>query len=194
MIRFFLVLIRKLIIICKAFSKKFLIFWVKNLYPSRIKINDILDFGKDFSILLDASNSKVAIGSNVTFRDYCQLRSGADGTLKIGENNFFNNNCSINCLSNISIGSDCQFGEGVKMYDHNHNHSDNTKHINQQGYTYGSITIGNNCWFGSNVIILKGVEIGDNVIIGAGCVIYKSVPANSVVINKQNLDIKYKFS
>lgn len=150
--------------------------------------------GKDFSIMLDASNSNVAICNNVTFRDYCQLRSGANGKLIIGANNFFNNNCSINCLSNISIGTNCQFGEGVKMYDHNHNHSDNKKQINEQGYTYGSIVIGSNCWFGSNVIILKGVEIGDNVIIGAGCVIYKSVPANAIVINKQNLEIKNRFS
>ncbi|WP_245539688.1 hypothetical protein [Riemerella columbina] len=39
----------------------------------------------------------------------------------------------------------------------------------------------------TNCIILKGVTIGDNSIIGAGCIIYKDVPANSIIINKQEL-------
>lgn len=43
---------------------------------------------------------------------------------------------------------------------------------------------------GANVIILKDVTIGDNVILGAGCVIHKDVPANSVIINRQEQLIK----
>ena len=37
-----------------------------------------------------------------------------------------------------------------------------------------------NCWIGANVVILKGVTIGDNVIIGAGAVIHKDIPSNSI--------------
>lgn len=44
----------------------------------------------------------------------------------------------------------------------------------------GKVTIGNNVYFGTNVIILKGVSIGDNCIIGAGSIVTKSIPANSV--------------
>jgi acetyltransferase-like isoleucine patch superfamily enzyme len=40
------------------------------------------------------------------------------------------------------------------------------------------------------VIVLKGVEIGNNCVIGAGCIIYKNIPAGSVVINNQELMIK----
>jgi acetyltransferase-like isoleucine patch superfamily enzyme len=59
--------------------------------------------------------------------------------------------------------------------------------VSDQGYNIGEITIGNNCWIGSNVIILKDVTIGDNVVIGAGCIIHKSIPSDSVVRNQQNL-------
>ena len=40
---------------------------------------------------------------------------------------------------------------------------------------------------GKSYVILKGVTIGDNCVIGAGCVIHKDVPPNSIVVNKQKL-------
>lgn len=46
--------------------------------------------------------------------------------------------------------------------------------------SHGKIKIGNNVWLGQNVSILKGVTIGDNVIIGFGSVVTKSIPSNSV--------------
>lgn len=48
--------------------------------------------------------------------------------------------------------------------------------------SHGKVVIGNNVWLGENVTILKGVEIGDNVIIGAGSIVTKSIPSNSVAV------------
>lgn len=48
--------------------------------------------------------------------------------------------------------------------------------------SHGRIKIGNNIWFGENVTVLKGVTIGDNVIIGAGSIVSKSIPSNSVAV------------
>ena len=45
-----------------------------------------------------------------------------------------------------------------------------------------SIKIGERCWIGANAVILPGVEIGDNVIVGAGAVVTKSFPSNSILI------------
>ena len=44
------------------------------------------------------------------------------------------------------------------------------------------ITVGNNVWFGANVTVLAGVEIGDNAVIGASSVVTKSIPANVVAV------------
>lgn len=44
----------------------------------------------------------------------------------------------------------------------------------------GHVTIGNNIYFGTNVVVLKGVTIGDNCIIGACSLVTKDIPANSV--------------
>ena len=42
--------------------------------------------------------------------------------------------------------------------------------------------MGNNVWIGGNVVVLPGVTIGDNVVIGAGSVINKDIPSNSVAV------------
>ena len=69
------------------------------------------------------------------------------------------------------------------MYDHNHCYKDVNVSIKYQGYTEAPIVIGKHCWIASNVVILKGVKIGDNCVIGAGCVVYKDVPERTVMVN-----------
>ena len=44
------------------------------------------------------------------------------------------------------------------------------------------VTIGNDCWFGANVVVCPGVTIGDNCVIGAGSVVTKDIPSNSVAV------------
>ena len=44
----------------------------------------------------------------------------------------------------------------------------------------GGVIVGNNVWIGSNVILLKGCEIGDNSVIAAGAVVDKMIPAYSI--------------
>jgi acetyltransferase-like isoleucine patch superfamily enzyme len=129
------------------------------------------------------------LGESLNFRNYIHIWVGKKAKLKIGNQVFFNNYCSINCLESIEIGENTLFGEGVKIYDHNHQYSyDSGKlEVSHNEFSLGAVKIGENCWLGSNVVVLKGVTIGDNSIIGAGCVIHKDVPANSVVVNKQEL-------
>lgn len=125
--------------------------------------------------------NKITIGRKISFRKRLNIRISKGGSLNIGEKVFFNNDCSINCAGKIEIGDFCIFGENVKLYDHGHNYSNPQELIRDQGLKKGKITMGKNCWIGSNVTILANVEIGENVIIGANCLIYKSIPSNSIV-------------
>ena len=156
----------------------------------RFVLASTLVTGKRFSINTDLTLTSLAIKDNCRIRDNFNITIGNNGRLSIGENCFFNNNCSITCLGTIEIGNNNQFGEVVLFYDHDHVFADNTKLISQQGYTVGTIKIGNNCWVGSNVVILKNVTIGDNVVIGAGCIIHTSIPANTRVVCHQDLLMK----
>ncbi len=190
MLRLFFKIIRKLSSLFFSISRLLKISQWKILYPVRFAAGTQLHFGKLFAIHFDASASGIRIGAGVQFRNFCQIRSGTNGKLTIGDRVFFNDFCSIHCFHEIVIGNDCQFGEGVKFYDVNHSYQQKNVLISEQGYNKGIIHIGSNCWFGTNVIILKNVTIGDNVVIGANCVIHQSIPANSVVTNTQNLKVK----
>jgi acetyltransferase-like isoleucine patch superfamily enzyme len=131
--------------------------------------------------------SKITHGKNFNFRKRFSLLIEKNGSLTIGHNVFFNNDCSLSVHKKIEIGDNCIFGEGVKMYDHNHQHALKGVPIYKQGFLAESIKIGNNCWLGSNVIVLKGVTIGANSIIGSGVVVYKNIPENSVTVNEQEI-------
>lgn len=134
---------------------------------------------------------KYSIGKNVTFRKgFSIVLEGEDSKLEIGDNCFFNNYCSINCLNHIEIGSGTIMGEGVKIYDHNHRFSNKSLPLKKQGYSLGEVTIGEKCWIGSNVTILKGASIGDGCIIGAGCVIDFKVDNNMLVKNNERYQIE----
>ena len=130
---------------------------------------------------------QLQIGKRLQFRKGFSLLIDDTGGVKIGNDVFFNNYCSVCAMNFVSIGDGTIFGENVKIYDHNHIYKDISIPIKIQGYTSAPITIGKHCWMGSNVTILKGVTIGDNCVIGAGCVIHKDVPPNSIVVNKQKL-------
>jgi acetyltransferase-like isoleucine patch superfamily enzyme len=81
----------------------------------------------------------------------------------------------------ITIGEDVIMGPNVKVFSENHNFSDLSLTIKEQGVTTQTVVIGNNCWLGAGAIILAGVTIGDGCVIAAGSVVNKSVPANSIV-------------
>ena len=55
--------------------------------------------------------------------------------------------------------------------------------LRQQGLQYNvPVRIGCNCWLGAGVIVMPGVTIGDNTVIGAGSVVTKDIPANVVAV------------
>ena len=119
----------------------------------------------------------------------CEIEAGADlqvhgnGKLKIGKGTYMNRYCMISAQESISIGSHCMFGPSVKIFDNNHRF---TREFGVESRLITApISIGNNCWLASNVIVLKGAMIGDNCIIGAGCIISDVVPSGSIVKAKR---------
>lgn len=124
--------------------------------------------------------NKLVLGRNVTFRKSFTLLIDKNAQVHIGNRVFFNNYCSVVSMNNIFIGNDCIFGENVKIYDHNHRFNVKGKVISEQGFKTAPIIIKDNCWIANNVVVLKGVTIGENSVIGAGCIVEEDIPPNSV--------------
>ena len=59
----------------------------------------------------------------------------------------------------------------------------------EPGVTLADVIIGDNCWIGTGVIILKGTVIGEGSVIGAGAVVSGNIPAHSIVKASRELDI-----
>ena len=108
--------------------------------------------------------SQVSIGKNVVIRPETQLH-GETETLDI----------SIVIEDNVLIGC------GVHIYVENHNFKDNEVPIYLQGHSQASrVVVREGAWIGANSILLPGVEIGENTVIGAGSVVTKSFPKGVV--------------
>lgn len=141
---------------------------------NRIKGN--FTCGKSF---LFKNKGDLSIGDGVVFRNFVNILIEKNGYLEIGSNVFINNYSSFNVCKRLTIGNDCLFGEGVKIYDHNHIYRTSSLVRNAPLITK-DIVIGNNVWICSNVVICAGVVIGDNCVIGANSVVFKDIPENSV--------------
>lgn len=101
---------------------------------------------------------------------YCDYGSH----IKVGKNFFANYNCSIIDVAPVTIGDNCQLAPNVAIYTAGHPLHPVSRN---SMYEYGiEVTIGDNVWIGGNTVILPGVHIGSNTVIGAGSVVTKDIP------------------
>lgn len=96
----------------------------------------------------------------------------------VGKNFYANFDCIFLDVNTITIGDNVMFGPRVGLYTAGHPID---KDIRITGLEYGlPITIGNNVWIGGNVVVMPGVHIGNNTIIGSGSVVTKDIPSDVI--------------
>lgn len=87
----------------------------------------------------------------------------------------FSQGCYIQARNGIVIGDNFRIGPNVGLISANHDPDDFDRRVPSP-----PIVIGANVWIGMNAIVLPGVQIGDNVIVGAGSVVTHNLPSNVV--------------
>ena len=151
---------------------------------------------EDYSEIHGLSKNGLTFGNNVTIGRGVMIRPSSYYGIDMGEGLIIGNNSSIGphgyigCSGKIVIGNNVMLGPKCSLFAENHNFSDSGATIKSQGVNQKGIIIEDDCWIGSNVIILDGVTIGRGSVIGAGTLITKDVPAGSIVIDKRIQIIK----
>jgi len=167
------------------------------LGPVYISGGKNISFGRDCfigrNVVLDASNGVLYIGDNVEIRDGVRIyakrikigskttlgeSSMCIGSLKTGDNVWVARGCD---LSNVTINDGAILGPYVSFISNNHDRNkDGSIKMSGSSSNY-PILVESGAWICSRAIILKGVCVGKNAIVGAGAVVTKSVDSGIVV-------------
>lgn len=100
--------------------------------------------------------------------------------ITLGNNFYANHNVVILDGNKVTFGENVFVAPNCSFYTARHPLDYKTRN---QGLEYAKeIKVGNNVWIGGNVVVLPGVTIGDNVVIGAGSIVNKDIPSNSVAV------------
>jgi len=100
--------------------------------------------------------------------------------IHLGNNVYFNFNATLVDDTHIYIGDCTMLGPNVVIATAGH---PILPELREKALQYNlPVHIGKNCWLGAGVIVLPGITIGDNTVIGAGSVVTKDIPANVVAV------------
>ena len=133
-------------------------------------------------------NGKLIIGSHVRISEYTLISALKRGSIFIEEGVSIGRWNSVVCHDSIRIGKNTILGPNVLIYDHDHIFNGGNG-VEKKRFTTAPIEIGDNCWIGANVVILKGTKIGNRCVVGAGCVLKGSYPDDSIIIQKRETEI-----
>ncbi len=129
------------------------------------------------------SDSSIEIGSGTAVMPYAKLVAGFGGRLIVGKT------CSIHSFDvlygftgGLSIGDGVRIGVHTMFISANHNIEDPLKGPNEQGFASEGIKIESGAWIGAGCKVLDGVTIGERAVVGAGSVVTRDIPANSVCV------------
>lgn len=128
--------------------------------------------------------AKLKIGRSFKMRDGAKIRVRKKAICIIGDNTSVNCNNMIACREKIEIGDNVMFSPNVQIYDHDHDFRVEGG-VKSGKYRTSPVKIGNNVWIGANTVILRGTEIGDNCVVGAGCVLKGHYKAGTKIIQKR---------
>ena len=106
------------------------------------------------------------------------LRCDYGFRIRVGARTFVNYGLVALDVASIAIGDDVQIGPNVQLLTPTHPIDPDTRRAKWEAAE--PIAIGGNAWLGGGVIVLPGVTIGENTVVGAGSIVTKDLPANVV--------------
>ena len=118
------------------------------------------------------------LGRRSVVESYCCINN-AVGDVIIGDYTRIGLHSTI--IGPVCIGNHVNLAQGITITALNHNFSDATKRIDEQGITTKPVVIKDDVWIGANAVVLPGVTIGSHAVVAAGAVVTHDIPDNTVV-------------
>ena len=175
------------------------IVWGKNMvirYPQKIRIQDQCIF--DDGCVLDAkgeSNKGISIGKFSMLGRHTVLGC-KNSDIFIGDHAGISPHCIIHAVdsSGVTVEENVVIGPMVYLAGGGNYHFERMDiPISEQGMDFkGGIHIGKNCWIGANTVVLDGVTIGNDTIVGAGSVVSKDLPPFAIALGNPAKIIKMR--
>lgn len=136
----------------------------------------------------------IEIGDNVRFNDSVRLYANNGGKIIIGQKTSVQFGSVLDAANDgkIVLGDNIMIGPNVYIRASNHEFTDLSVPIRDQGHKGGHVIIGNDVWIGTGVVILPDVTIGDGSVIGAGSVVTRSIPGYGVAVGNPAKVIKFR--
>ncbi len=137
----------------------------KSLIRSQTRM-DILPFNKFY------------MGDDSTIEDFTTINNGV-GDIYIGDRTRIGLGCTL--IGPVTIGNDVRLAQNIVMSGLNHNYTDISMPISEQGVSINPIVVEDEVWIGANCVILPGVTVKKHAVVAAGSIVRQNVPAYSVV-------------
>ena len=118
------------------------------------------------------------LGRRSVVESYCCINN-AVGDVIIGDYTRIGLHSTI--IGPVCIGNHVNLAQGITITALNHNFSDATKRIDEQGIATKPVVIKDDVWIGANAVVLPGVTIGSHAVVAAGAVVTHDVSDNTVV-------------
>lgn len=131
------------------------------------------------TILSATDGGIISVGKNVSFDRHSRVIARG-GKITIGDNAHLGAGSIIVSNSNVQIGRDTLVAEYVVIRDQDH--SLLSRPIRSAGFHTSAILIGDDCWLGAKVTVLRGSTIGNGAVIGAHSLVRGNVPPNTLAV------------
>ncbi len=153
--------------------------WLKLRWRGRLQTDGLCFIGPGVTFEI-GRGAVVRLGRWSWIGHGCKIRVH-EGELEIGAKTVFGQECTISAFQHVAIGRECIVADRVMIIDFDHGMVEVERPIRDQGIYKRDVDIGHNCWIGYGACILRGVQVGDNAVIGTSSVVTTDVPSNAVI-------------
>ena len=152
--------------------------WLKLRLGRRLQADGLCFVGPGVKLEVKPG-ARLVLGRWAWIGHGCKIRVH-EGEVRIGAKTVLGQECTISAYRHVSIGRECVVADRVMLIDFDHGVVDVERPIRLQGIYKRDVRVGNNCWIGYGVCVLRGVTVGNNCVLGTSAVVTHDVPDDSV--------------